>query len=376
MNRPASILRPIFVSFTLTSLAAAWWGCTASPAAQTTATSSSSGAGGAGGSTVSASSSSTGGAGGIAIMNDGGNVDEGGACTSTSAAAEHLQLDIIFVIDRSGSMSGPKWIGTTAALKTFFNDPASATIGAGMVYFPNHKPDECVPTDYEGLDVAINTLPFNAFPLTNSIPADANGVGTPTWGALKGALMAATAYQDAHPKHKVNVVLATDGEPNGCGNATIANIATLAKSALNYNGVHTYVIGVVGSVIPTLDKIAQAGGTTAAYDVTNDINEFSAKMEEIRSAAIGCDFGIPPPPDGKQLDPGKVNFAYTPKGVGTPKVLLRADDLADCNGKPGWYYDSNLTPTRLILCPASCTTVQGDSLAKVDVLFGCTSEIN
>ena len=44
--------------------------------------------------------------------------------------ASRAQLDIVFLIDRSMSMSGPKWIGTKDALTSFFNDPASAKIGA------------------------------------------------------------------------------------------------------------------------------------------------------------------------------------------------------------------------------------------------------
>jgi hypothetical protein len=62
--------------------------------------------------------------------------------------------------------------------------------------------------------------------------------------------------------------------------------------------------------------------------------------------------------------------------MGMSKVLLRADDLTDCNGQPGWYYDSNIAPTKIILCPASCTTVQADTAAKVSALFGCKSLIN
>ena len=188
--------------------------------------------------------------------------------------------------------------------------------------------------------------------------------------------MVATAYQDAHPKHKVVVVLSTDGEPNSCGLTTIDNIAALAKSARNYNGVLTYVIGVEGSIIANLNKIAAAGGTNEAYDITNDINEFSAKIEDIRASALACQFEIPPPPNGEVLDPDKVNFSYTPKGVGTPKVLLRADDLADCAGQPGWFYDSNGAPTKIVLCPASCSTVQADSDAKIEAQFGCKTQIN
>src|SRR5207247_9560367 len=99
---------------------------------------------------------------------------------------------------------------------------------------------------------------------------------------------------------------------------------------LDYDGVHTYVIGVEGSTIANLNHIAAAGGTTAAYDITQDISQFSATMAEIRSAALACEFGIPPPPGGKVLVPDKVNFTYTPGGTDTPVTLPRADDLADC----------------------------------------------
>ena len=375
MSRPANIHQPVFVSLTLSCIAAAWWGC-AQPAEQNTTATTSSTSSSSTSQGGSSGNGGTGGTGGINVDLDGGPDDGGPACTSTSVAAERIQLDIVFLIDQSGSMSGPKWIGTTNGLTTFFKDPASANIGAGLVYFPNHKASTCVPEDYQTLDVPINTLPVNAFPLTNSMPADATGSSTPTYGALKGALMAATAYQDAHPTHKVILVLATDGDPNACGATTIDNIADMAKDARSYNGVLTYVIGVSGSVIANLNKIAAAGGTTAAYDITSDISQFTAKMAEIRSAALGCEFEIPPPPNNQQIDTNKVNFSYTPKGVGMSKLLLRADDLADCNSKPGWFYDNNIAPTKMLLCPATCATVQADSNAKISVLFGCKSQVN
>jgi hypothetical protein len=360
----------LFLALSAPFAVAGFWGCasgtsdTPQQESSTTVSSSSSTAQGTGGFVVNAGGGGSGGS-------DGGGGST--ACTSTSAEAHRVPIDIVFLIDRSASMSGTKWMGTTSALTTFFNDPASAGIGAGIVYMPTDTPYDCDPTHYEVLTEPVSALPASAFELTNSMPADATGEGTPMYGALKGALFAATAYQDANPTHKVNVVLATDGEPNGCSGFSVTSIANLAQGAFDYDGVHTYVIGCDGAVISTLDQIAAAGGTGSAYDVTQDITQFSAKMAEIRTQALGCEFEVPPPPDGMMIDPGKVNFTYTPGGVGAPELLPRALDLADCIGEPGWYFDDNSDPKEIIMCPASCTTVQNDGNAKVDVLFGCAS---
>ncbi len=369
MSRPNTIFhKPIFLSLALASLAAAWGGCATGGTGTSSSSSSSSGSGGG--------TSSSGGTGGFNVDGGGGGSDDGGLCTSKTKEAHRVPLDIIFLLDRSGSMTGARWAGVTSGLGAFFSDPVSSGIGAGLVFFPTQEPYDCDPTHYAALSVPIAPLPGNAFALMNSIPANPTGVGTPTYGALKGALMAATAYQDAHPTHKVIVVTITDGEPIGCEPKTIIDIANLAESARNYNGVLTFVIGVEGSIISNLNKIASAGGTGSAYDITQDIGLFSQKTVEIRQAALGCDFELPEPPPGEVLDPEKVNFTYTPMGSGNPKVIPRADDLADCGDQPGWYFDSNTSPTRIILCPASCSTVQADANAKVEVAFGCKSIIN
>ena len=370
MRRPATIHRLLFSALAVPAIAVGWWGC--AEGNEEDDNSATSGTGASGTTTVSASSGATGGAG--ASGGEGGAGGEG-ACTSVSETAAPIPLDLIIILDRSGSMQGVKWTGTKSALSSFFDDPASEGIAVGMVYFPTIKPfaDVCSELSYKLLDVPIDTLPENSFALTNSMPANATGGTTPTHAALKGALMAATAYQDANPEHKVNVVLATDGDPNGCEEVDIDDIADLAKSARDYNGVHTYVIGVEGSVLPNLHKIAKAGGTEAAYDVTVDISEFAETMDEIRSSALACEFGIPPPPGGEVLVPDEVNFTYTPGGTDMPVTIPRAQDLADCGDEPGWYYDFNPSPTKIILCPASCTTVQNDAEAAVAVAFGCQS---
>jgi Mg-chelatase subunit ChlD len=343
------------------------------------------GAGASGGSGATGSSvggTSNGGAGGTASSMGGGfntvntvatvgNVG-GGACVAQSVETEQVPLDIIVLLDESGSMTGTKWDTATNALKTFVNDPLSAGISVGIEFFPTEVGDDCDVQSYQQLDVQVAELPGNAAALTAAIDLEDPQGGTPTWAALKGVLGAATARQDLFPDRKVIVVFASDGDPSSCGpNTGIPEISMLASSARNYNGVQTYVIAMQGATIANLNAIAVAGGTGAAYDVSGNVTLFTQKMQEIRSKALSCEFPIPEPPMGEMLDPNKVNVQYTPMGMGMPTDIPRADNLQDCGSTAGWYYDSPQDPTKITLCPASCTTIQADSLAKVDVAFGC-----
>lgn len=367
-----------FFSFGLALVGATWWGCNAAPqnsfTSSTTTTTTGGGNGGAGGGTT-ASTTSTGEGGGInfdAGMNDGPEqLDDGGVCSGSSVTAELIQLDMIVLLDQSGSMIGTKWDTVTVDLKAFFSDPQSAGIGAGIVYFPNDNADDCVWTDYAQLEVPIGVLPGNTAALNANIDSHMPTNATPTYGALKGALYAATTYQDTHPTHKVIVVIATDGDPTDCAITDAQTIAALAKSARDYNGVETYVIAVPGSTISNLDLIAAAGGTVSAYNVTMNISQFAQKMADIRANALSCELPIPKPPMNEQLDPAKVNVKYTPGGSMTAETLPNVLTKASCGTKEAWYYDNNANPTKIELCPSACQKVQADKTATVDVLFGC-----
>src|SRR5262249_391503 len=120
-----------------------------------------------------------------------------------------------------------------------------------------------------------------------------------------------------------------------------------------------------------LNQIAVAGGTMAAYDVTQNISQFSQKMAEIRANALSCEIPIPPPPMNEQLDPAKVNVNYTPGAATTPTTLPNVLTKSACGTKTAWYYDNNANPTKIVLCPSACMAVQADVQASIDVLFGC-----
>lgn len=375
------------------------WGCSASGKSNTSDNEpSGAGAGDSGdpggpGSGTGGNSNPVGsGEGGTFITLDGGadgSLAQDSACAATSKEAEFVPLDIVVLLDRSGSMTGSNWDGATEALKSYVSSPDATGVSVGIVYFPiDFPPDDqsCTYTHYDNPVVPIGELPGNTPALIESIDTeDPDGGGTPMYGALRGALVTATKHQDAHPERKVIVVFASDGDPNSCEGTpgtpvnadTIPVIANLAKSALNYNGVQTYVIAISGAILQNLNQIAMSGGTGQALDCTQNINLFLDKMKEIQSKSIACDFPVPEPPVGQEFDKDLVAVSFIPSDPPSLETQVpRAENYVDCGNKPGWYYDDNTKPTKILLCPASCTTVQADKKAKVNVLFGCSPDIN
>lgn len=343
--------------------------------------------GGGGGQPPSAGGNSQeGGSGGTGDGGDGGGTTsgfetgsggQGGAeeCLVESAEGERKELDILVVLDRSGSMAGSLWTGSVDALTQFFEDPASEGIRAAISFFPpDGAPDACDPGAYSPPAVPETVLPVDAGVLVTAMGATGPaGDATPVYGALYGSLQWATLHQDANPDRVVVVVFASDGDPTQC-NTSIPAISQIASTAYAYNGLRTYVVAIQGATVANLDQIAAAGGTTQALDITNDITLFQQKMEAIRGEVLGCEFDIPPP-SGEEFDPLKLNVEYSPDGVVPPETLPQVPSSADCSGDPGWYYDVPATPTKIILCPASCQAVQSNPSAVVTFAFGCPTVI-
>jgi hypothetical protein len=66
-------------------------------------------------------------------------------CAEQGHRAERVPLDIMFLVDSSGSMGGmaamrTKWQMVHEALSTFLRDPMSAGLGAGLATFPSEGP--------------------------------------------------------------------------------------------------------------------------------------------------------------------------------------------------------------------------------------------
>lgn len=81
---------------------------------------------------------------------------------------------------------------------------------------------------------------------------------------------------------------------------------------------------------------------------------------------LPCRFVLPAPPEGMSLDRMKVNVVYTPSTGGGEQVIPYVGDYAGCSGQ-GWYYEGD----DIVVCPATCTTLMGDDGGRVDIALGC-----
>lgn len=93
----------------------------------------------------------------------------------------------------------------------------------------------------------------------------------------------------------------------------------------------------------------------------------------IQEATLACEFNIPAPPDGEEFDRDEVNVEFD-DGSGNILQIGRVESPGECAMvQDGWYYDNPDTPTRIIVCPQTCDTIQGFDNASIAVKFGCAT---
>ena len=137
--------------------------------------------------------------------------------------------------------------------------------------------------------------------------------------------------------------------------------------------------GAASPGIEYYELAAATGGRT--FSICTPSEEWVALFDTLTTAiavpvVIPCEYGIPDPPDGTELDFGRVNVRYTSGGgAATVYPFVGLDDgRADCTSG-GWYYDDISAPGAIVLCPSTCEVIQGDAEGRVDVELGCTTFI-
>jgi hypothetical protein len=105
------------------------------------------------------------------------------------------------------------------------------------------------------------------------------------------------------------------------------------------------------------------------YPVCDD-NDFDAVFgaiagEVVKNANVHCHFAVPEAPEGKYVDLDTIRVDYTPGTGGAVEHLERVDD-SKCSNKGFTVASGDVK-----LCDAACTRVRADATAKLSVRFEC-----
>jgi Mg-chelatase subunit ChlD len=303
----------------------------------------------------------------------------GDGCASAVAEGELVPLDMLILLDRSGSMTtNAKWDSARTAIKGFA-DSVSGAVNLGLTYFPATGGDDCNDVSYHTPDVAILPLPDNASAIKASLQAATTTGATPMRPAVEGSLFSVQSQLAANPLHQGILVLVTDGDPGGCTANTITDVAATAGISLAATpSIRTFVVGMEGANFTNLDKVATAGGTVSSFDVGTGAGATQAlvqALQKIRSESLSCEYVLPVPELGK-LDFDSVEVRFFEGGdAGTTKTFTKVASADDCTST-SFYYDDPEKPTKIILCADACTDVKTADLdAKVDIVLGCILNI-
>lgn len=144
---------------------------------------------------------------------------------------------------------------------------------------------------------------------------------------------------------------------------------------------HSIVSKPFAEPIPSTKICSGAAGPSTDYQELSKLTggivdevcktDYSGVLDNIATNVVdrlGCELTYP---TAEAADPTKLVVQFTPAGQAA-KNLKQVTDASKCAANPdGWYYDDNTKPTRIILCPTMCTTVNASTGSKIEALVGC-----
>ncbi len=335
-----------------------------------------------------------------------------GTCGGESVEAVLRTVNMLLVIDKSGSMTDPlgdqtKWDAMKSALGTAL-DNVQTEMNFGLILYPysflrpipelNCAEDCCtVAEGSAAVNVPITAGTLSVPEIADQLDDTSPGGGTPTAIALDSALDYFVNGAGAALEGGKYVLLATDGGPNcnedlSCdadtcttnldGSCTSGNCCSFSNTrnqcldadrvlsklqALTDAGISTFVVGLPGTqqYATYLDEFAEAGGVPASsgdtsyYAVSEDegVEGLLSVFETITTQLVrSCDIPLSQVPS----QPDQVNVA-----IDCDVVAQSSDDGS------GWDYDEPTAPTAVILRGPVCDRLQQDGAKRVDVVFGC-----
>lgn len=82
---------------------------------------------------------------------------------------------------------------------------------------------------------------------------------------------------------------------------------------------------------------------------------------------LPCRYGIPDPGGGMAVDRNLVNMLYTPMPGVTAFPIPSVGSYDNCGERDGWYYEGN----DILVCPHTCAVFQNEDDGVVEIALGC-----
>ncbi len=110
----------------------------------------------------------------------------------------------------------------------------------------------------------------------------------------------------------------------------------------------------------------QTGGITSPICDADYATVFDAVVEAVTVGTLPCTIAIPAPA-GVEADASQVSV--TVDGAGGPSLSMPV--RATCSG-PGWTFDNATHPTAVVACPETCAAISRDASGSLTVTVGCS----
>lgn len=304
------------------------------------------------------------------------------SCAGEEVVADFVTLpsDIIWVVDQSGSMNQE-----TQYVQQQINSFASAIGMSGIDYHvvmiarDSGSNAICVPPPLAGPSCGDNTR----FKQVDQYVDSRNGPAV----AVQQYPNYSSFLRLEAMKHFIFV---TDDDSNQSASTFTNALANLMLAGMfaNYkvHGIYgrdangNTCSGPFGKAVRRGDVYTELITSTGGASGIICENDWSAVFADIQAAVVAgsqvsCEINVPQPSSGGSIDPNQVSVKYTPGGTGSAVILPQAADAQACGSNDGWYYDDPSMPTKIVLCPATCATVQADDAASVKLELGCANVI-
>lgn len=329
-------------------------------------------------------------------------IPEDAACATATADAMQRPMNLLFVLDRSGSMNNTpanptKWASAVSALRALVMRLDDQT-RVGLTFFPSLSQADMA-NGYTTPAVPVGPLATTRATILSRLAGTSPSGNTPMTCAIQGT----TAYYRGFTMDgSRNVILITDGLPTEECTDTVAQCGALpnlfdinavlqwemCRDRVGSNAVRVavglaqretppvrlFVAGTPEASNTFLSDLAVIGQSARSADCRTTMSchyslgtasfeaDLARALDEIRGRAISCEFEVNADPS--RVDPTRVNVNYQGTGDTTPRLILR-----DVDHRDGWDYSAGMRS--IVLYGAACDRVRTDSQSRVRIVFGC-----